>query len=305
MKKIIIGTRSSKLALWQADFIKSELIKLYPDIIIELKLIKTKGDKILDTALNKIGGKGLFTKELENELLEGTIDIAVHSLKDMPTILPDGLKLSAVTRRHSVEDVLIAKDSSATISKLKRNAIVATGSLRRKAQLLHHRPDFKITAVRGNVNTRLNKFVDSDWDAMVLARAGLERLRLDEHIANIISIEEMLPAVGQGALGIELANDNLHAIEIIKQLNDVATWRAVSAERAFLKALGGGCHTPIAAYAGFNDGMLTIDGLVSSIDGQKYYRRKITSENETPELLGEKLADMLIADGADGVLDKL
>ena len=193
------------------------------------------GDKILDVALSKIGDKGLFTKELENELLKGSIDIAVHSLKDLPTVLPEGLKLGAVTKRHPVEDILIARKKGMTIKKLPEGAVVATGSLRRSSQLLHIRPDIKIEELRGNVPTRINKFLESDWDAIILARAGVERLKLNKYISSIISTKDILPAVGQGALGIEIRSENKFAERTLKKIHNDKTYIAVRAERSLLK----------------------------------------------------------------------
>lgn len=205
---IVIGSRGSELALWQANHVKSQLEKKNKKISVEIKIIKTKGDKILDVALSKIGDRSLFTKELEVELLERRIDLAVHSLKDLQTQIPDGLKLAAVSKRHNVEDVLIARKKGITIFNLKKGATVATGSLRRRCQLLHHRPDIIITDLRGNITSRIDKFLKSDWDAIILASAGVERLNLKKYISSYIGIELILPAVGQGALGIEINADN-------------------------------------------------------------------------------------------------
>ena len=301
-ENIIIGTRSSQLALWQANFVKNELEKFFPGLNIELKHIKTMGDKILDKALDKIGDKGLFTKELENELLAGSIDLAVHSLKDLQTDIPAELKLAAVTKRHSVEDVLIAREKNLTISDLKQGATIATGSLRRKAQLLHLRPDFNIVDLRGNVTTRIKKFLDSDWDAIVLARAGVERIGKDKYISSIISTEEILPAVGQGALGIEIAGDNPGIEEILKPLNHVPTCINCKAERAFLKALGAGCKTPIAAYAKIIDIYVFLEGMVSSENGESFFREKISGYTERPVELGNKLAGKFLNHGANEII---
>ena len=214
-RKIIIGSRGSELALWQANFIKKQLQKNHRNITVEIKVIKTSGDKILDVALSKIGDKNLFTKELEIELLKGTIDLAVHSLKDLQTEIPAGLKLAAVTKRHDVEDVLIARKKGTTVENLKEDAVVATGSLRRKCQLMHIRPDIKIVDLRGNVPTRIQKFLKSDWDAIILARAGVERLKLKKYISSFIKTDLILPAVGQGALGIEINKENKFVNELL------------------------------------------------------------------------------------------
>lgn len=301
-EKLIIGSRGSELALWQANFVKKELERKNKNLLVEIKIIKTKGDKILDVALSKIGDKGLFTKELENELLNGTIDIAVHSLKDLQTEIPNGLKLAAVTKRHPIEDVLIARKKGIRIKDLKECAVVATGSLRRKAQLLHIRPDLKIVELRGNVPTRIKKFIESDWDAIILARAGLERLKLNKYISSFISIKEILPAVGQGALGIEIREDNNFAAEMLKKINDENTFIAVRAERALLKYLEGGCQVPIGAFANVKQTGLYLDAVIASIDGSITFRKKIRGSKNNPEKLGEKLADDLLKAGASEIL---
>lgn len=294
IKKLIIGTRSSSLALWQAEHIKGLLFAKHPDLEIELKHIKTKGDEILDVSLDKFGDKGIFTKEIENELLSGTIDIAVHSLKDLQTELPEGLKLAGVPERSRVEDVLIAREQGISIDDLKLNATIATGSVRRKAQLLHRRPDLNIIDIRGNVNTRIDKFLKSDWDGMVLAAAGVERLGLEEYISSYIPADIILPAVGQGALGIEIREMDDNTEEIIKEINHEPTLIAVAAERAFLKAMGGGCKTPIAALGIVNGNELTLEGLVATDDGKNVLRKKISANIEDAVSLGEKLAKELI-----------
>lgn len=304
-KKIIIGSRGSELALWQSNYIKKEIERKNKSVYVEIKLIKTKGDKIIDVALSKIGDKGLFTKELEIELLEGTIDLAVHSLKDLQTDIPDGLKLSAVTRRHEVEDVLIARKKGTTIFDLKENAVVATGSLRRKSQLLHLRPDIKIVELRGNVPTRINRFLESDWDAILLARAGLERLKLNKYISSYISPDVILPAVGQGALGLEIRSDNIIVDEILKSIHDEKTYLAVLAERSFLKTLEGGCQVPIGAYAEVRSNGIYLDGLVGSVDGTITFRKKLRGSKKNPHLLGKQVATDLISAGAGEILNEI
>ncbi|MCX6174582.1 MAG: hydroxymethylbilane synthase [Ignavibacteriales bacterium] len=303
--KLIIGSRGSDLALWQAKFIKKELERKNKNLYVEIKIINTKGDKILDVALSKIGDKGLFTKELENELLKGSIDIAVHSLKDLPTILPEDLKLAAVTKRHSVEDVLIARKKGTTIKKLPEGAIVATGSLRRSSQLLHIRQDIKIEELRGNVPTRIKKLLESGWDAIILARAGVERLKLNKHISSIINTKDILPAVGQGALGIEIRSDNKFAEMMLKKIHHEKTYIAVTAERSLLKELEGGCQVPIGAYAEVKPNGLYLDAVVASIDGSITYRKKIRGAKTNPEKLGKKLADDLLKAGADVILNNI
>lgn len=300
--KLVIGTRGSDLALWQSNFIKKELEKRNKNITAEIKIISTKGDKVLDVALSKIGDRSLFTKELENELLNGTIDIAVHSLKDLQTEIPKGLKLAAVTKRYPAEDVLIARKKGTTISNLRNNAVVATGSFRRSSQLLHLRPDIKVEELRGNVPTRINKFFDSNWDAIILARAGVERLNLKKYISSIISLDEILPAVGQGALGIEIRKDNKTVEQLLKKINDRKTFIAIQAERALLKALEGGCQVPIGAYAQVKRNGLYLDAVVGSLDGSVTFRKKMRGSIMDPKKLGQKLAKDLLSAGASVVL---
>ena len=304
-KKLIIGSRGSDLALWQSNFIKYELEKRYKDLIVTIKRIKTKGDKILDVALSKIGDKGLFTKDLENELLKGNIDIAVHSLKDLETHIPDGLKLAAITRRHKVEDVLIAKKPRVTIRTLPHEATVATGSLRRRSQLLHIRPDIKIVDLRGNVPTRIRKFLNSDWHGIILARAGVERLKMEQHISSYISVDEIIPAVGQGALGIEIKADNQFAAKMVQSVHDHDTFLAVSAERAFLKSLQGGCQVPIGAYAQVKSNGLYLAAVIGSIDGKTLFKKKTRGSKSDPEQTGRVLADDLLKAGAGRILDDI
>jgi hydroxymethylbilane synthase len=305
MRKLIIGSRGSELALWQADFVKKQLEKSDKNLEVEIKIIRTKGDKILNKSLSKIGDKGLFTKELENELFKGSIDIAVHSLKDLQTELPEGLILAAVTKRHPVEDVLIARKKRTTIDSLREGAVVATGSLRRKAQLLHLRPDIKIVDLRGNVPTRINKFLESDWDAIILARAGVERLNLKKYISSYISVDEILPAVGQGALGIEVKEDNYDAIEILESIHDFDTYVETAAERSLLKALEGGCQVPIGAYAKKESNGLYLDAVVASLDGAITFRKKMRDSSAKPEILGKKLAKDLLRAGAREILSDI
>jgi hydroxymethylbilane synthase len=303
--KLIIGSRGSDLALWQANFIKGEIRKANKDISIEIKIIHTKGDKILDVALSKIGDKGLFTKELEYKLLNDEIDVAVHSLKDLQTDIPQGLKLAAVTERHAVEDVLIARKKGIKIDGLPEGAVVATGSLRRRAQIKHLRPDIKIVELRGNVPTRIEKFLNSNWDAIILARAGVERLRLKKHISSIIDKETILPAVGQGALGIEIKKNNTFADKIVKLIHNEDTYAAILAERAFLKKLEGGCQIPIGAYAEVRSNGLYLSGLVSSIEGDITLRKTLRGSKKDPEKLGKNLASVMIRAGAKEILKEI
>lgn len=302
-EKLIIGSRGSELALWQAKHVKKELERKNKNLSVEIKIINTKGDKILDVALSKIGDKGLFTKELENELLNGTIDIAVHSLKDLQTQIPEGLKLAAVTKRHPVEDVLIAKKKGIRIKDLPESAIVATGSLRRRSQLKHLRPDIIIEELRGNVPTRIKKFSESKWDAIILARAGVERLKLTKHISSIITKKEILPAVGQGALGIEIKDGNILAEKTVKRIHNEKTFLAIRAERSLLKTLEGGCQVPIGAYAHIKNDQLFLEAMVGSVDGSVTFRKVLQGSKSNPEKLGERLAKDLLKAGAGSILD--
>lgn len=301
-QKIIIGSRGSELALWQANFVKRSIEKINKNVKVEINIIKTKGDKILDVALSKIGDKSLFTKELEVELLSKRIDLAVHSLKDLQTQIPNGLKLAAVTKRHDVEDVLIARKKGMTIQSLPEFGVVATGSLRRRSQLLHLRPDLTIFDLRGNVPSRIQKFLESEWDAIILARAGVERLNLKKHISSFIPKEEILPAVGQGALGIEIQEDNKAVEEIVQSLHHDDTYKAVTAERALLRALEGGCQVPIGAFAEVKQSGLYLDAVVGSLDGSITYRKKLRGSKNEPEKLGKTLAKDLLRAGAKEIL---
>ncbi len=304
-EKLIIGTRKSELALWQANFVKKEIEKTNKNISVELKLVQTKGDKILNVALAEIGDKSLFTKELEIELLNGEIDLAVHSLKDLQTTLPDKLILGAVTKRHEVEDVLIARNKKTTLYNLRENAVVATGSLRRQSQLKHLRPDITVVNLRGNIPTRIQKFLDSDWDAIILARAGVERLKMQKYISMYLPKDIFLPAVGQGALGIEIREDNLRVRNVIKKLNDENTLCAVTAERTFLKTLEGGCQVPIGAYAEVRQSGLYLDGFVGSLDGSITFRKKIRGSKKDPEKSGKTLAKDILKAGAKIILQDI
>jgi len=303
--KVVIGSRGSDLALWQANFVKKELERKNRNIVVDIKIIKTMGDKILNFPLSKIGDKSLFTKELEIQLLEKKIDLAVHSLKDLQTQIPDGLKLSAVTKRHGAEDVLIARKKGVTILNLKEGATVATGSLRRECQLLHLRPDIKTVELRGNVPTRIKKFLKSNWDAIILARAGVERLKLKKYISSYIHTELMLPAVGQGALGIEIHKDNLFIDELLQKIHHEDTYSAVLAERSLLKTLEGGCQVPIGAFAELKPNGLYLDAMVGSLDGTITFRKRMRGSKKNPELLGKSVAKKLLKAGAKSVLKEI
>lgn len=303
-EKIVIGTRSSKLALWQAEFVKTELEKKYPGLVVELKLMTTKGDKILDAPLAKIGGKGLFTKELEQAMLDGQIDLAVHSLKDMPTEVPKGLVITAITKRFDPGDAMVSNKYK-RFADLPEGAKVGTSSLRRRAQLLHVRPDLNIVDLRGNVNTRLRKLDEEDFDAIILAVAGLKRLGYGDRITEVLPRDMMLPAVGQGALAIESREDDFAVRNLVAFLHDLDTSTATKAERAFLARVEGGCQVPVGVYAeaGYVD--MTIEAVIASPDGKRLYRSAIGGRCSEREMLGEILADRLLRAGALEVMHEL
>ncbi len=302
--KLVIGTRKSDLALWQANYVKKEL-ESRCNVKVELKKISTKGDKILDVALSKIGDKGLFTKELERALLTNEIDLAVHSLKDMPTELPAGLVLGAVTKRDAPEDVLISKKKNLTIDNLPEGATVATGSLRRKSQLLSLRPDVEVVDLRGNVPTRIEKFLKSNWDAIILARAGVERLKLTKYVSSIVPTYVMLPAVGQGALGIEIREGDEFVKNVIRKIDSKYSHVAAIAERAFLRRLEGGCQTPVAAFAEVRSNGLYLSGFVGSLDGSVTFRKRVRGKIRDAEKLGITLAEEILSAGADKILEEI
>lgn len=298
---LIIGTRQSLLALWQSNHIASLLRKQYPDCQVTLKKIVTKGDRILDVPLAQIGGKGLFTKEIETELLDGTVDLAVHSLKDMPTVLPEGLCLTAITTRANVGDAFIS-NKYASFSELPQGAVLGTSSLRRKAQLLAVRPDLKIVDLRGNVDTRLRKLDEGQMDAIILAAAGLERLGHADRIREIIPTTVCLPAVGQGALAIECRSDNKEVREMLAFLNDLPTKQATDAERAFLSLIEGGCQVPIGVHAEVENDNVKIEAVIASLDGSKVLRNNITGPAVNAAELGRKLGQQMLAEGGEQIL---
>ena len=302
--KIVIGTRKSQLALWQADYVADRLRERYPEITVEKKLIITKGDKILDTPLAKIGGKGLFTKALEDEMLAGDIDIAVHSLKDVPTELPEGLKIAAITKRFDPGDALVSPKYG-TLDKLPKGARVGTSSLRRSAQLLHARPDLKIESLRGNVNTRLKKLEEENFDGIILAVAGLKRLEMEDRITQVLPIEICLPAVGQGALAIEARQGDEEILSLIEFLNDETTVACTNGERAFLKAVEGGCQIPVGVYGVPAEKGIALEAVIASVDGQRLYRDNVQGSAEEAESLGRALAEKLLNAGGREILQEL
>jgi len=304
-QRIIIGTRGSELALWQAEYVQRVIRENHPGLEVALEIIKTKGDKILDQALSKIGDKGLFTREIENALLDGRVDIAVHSLKDLPTETPDGLCIAAITEREMVNDVLISKHGH-SLEQLPDEAVIATGSLRRRAQLLHLRPDLRIVDIRGNLNTRLEKFDASDCHAMVLAYAGIARLGLGHRISHVIPTTYILPAVGQGALGVEIRVDDRRVEDIVACLHHSESAAAASAERAMLRELEGGCQVPIGAYARIEKGRLLLDAMVASVDASlRLDTRGSAGDPAKSESLGKRVAKKLLDNGAREILDEI
>lgn len=304
--KIVIGSRGSKLALTQAGIVKAQLQTLHPALQIAIEMIKTSGD-VNTEPLSVIGGKGVFTKELEEALLDGRIDVAVHSLKDLPTVMPERLVLAAICKREDPRDALVLPrkkggHSIISISNLAKSAIVGTSSPRRLAQLKHLRRDLVFKDLRGNVDTRLRKLDEGQYDALLLACAGLRRLGLESRISAALSTEQILPAVGQGALGIETRANDDETIGIARAVDHKFTRLACVAERAFLSRLGGGCLLPIAAHATVRDKRIRLDGLVSDTEGKRIVRDRITGSLNDAELLGEQLAEMLLANGAAALL---
>lgn len=296
-----IGTRQSLLALWQSNFIAGELRKEYPNCEVTLKKIVTKGDRILDVPLAQIGGKGLFTKEIEEELLYGTVDLAVHSLKDMPTVLPEGLCLTVITSRANVGDAFVSNKYN-SFAELPQGAVLGTSSLRRRAQLLAARPDLKIVDLRGNVDTRLRKLDEGNMDAIILAAAGLQRLGHGDRIKEIIPTSVCLPAVGQGALAIECRTDNTEVREMLAFLNDKATKQATDAERAFLGLVEGGCQVPIGVHAEVQDNEIKVEAIIASLDGSTVLRNTISGDAEKAVELGQKLGHQMLSEGGQDIL---
>ncbi|HLM56038.1 MAG TPA: hydroxymethylbilane synthase [Pyrinomonadaceae bacterium] len=304
--ELVIGSRGSKLALWQSNWVKSRLEALDPRLSVRIEVVKTQGDVMRDVPLSVIGGQGAFTKELETALLERRVDIAVHSLKDLPTVVPEGLSITAVPEREDPRDALVLKAGTdaggASLSSLPEGSTVGTSSLRRMAQLRHLRPDVQIKDLRGNVDTRLRKLDEGDYDALILASAGLRRLGLDARISAPVEPGEMLPAVGQGALGVETRADNEAAVALVSRLDHAPTRAAVVAERALLRHLGGGCQVPIAAHALVEGDRLILDGLVAALDGGRLIRDRLESATADAASAGERLAARLNERGASSLL---
>ena len=302
--QIIIGTRGSKLALWQADYVEQRLREEYPGLQVTQKRISTKGDRILDVPLAKIGGKGLFTKELEEEMLSGSIDLAVHSLKDMPAKVPDGLMIAAVTKRLDPGDALVSNRFS-SFSELPQGARVGTSSLRRRAQLLCARPDLTMIDLRGNVNTRLRKLDEGEYDAIVLAVAGLKRLGFADRIREVLPQTMVLPAVGQGALAIETRAADKETRDMLAFLRDDETICCAEAERSFLARVEGGCQVPVGVYATAEDDDLKIEAVIASLDGRRSYRGTVNGAKADAAKLGKGLAEKLLNEGGAKILQEL
>lgn len=299
--KLTIGTRQSLLALWQSNHIAALLREKYPECEVVLKKIVTKGDRILDVPLAQIGGKGLFTKEIETELADGTIDLAVHSLKDMPTVLPEGLCLTAITERANVGDAFVS-NKYASFEELPLGAVIGTSSLRRKAQLLAARPDLQIMDLRGNVDTRLRKLDEGLYDAIILAAAGLERLGHGDRITALIPPDVCLPAVGQGALAIEARTADDEVRSMLEFLNDLPTKQSTDAERAFLGLLEGGCQVPIGVHADVAGEQIKIEAIIAALDGSTVLRDTITGKAEDAVALGQHLGKKMLATGGQEIL---
>lgn len=299
--KLTIGTRGSKLALWQAHWVKGEIETHHPGLTVELSIIKTTGDKITDVPLAQVGGKGLFVKEIEEALLSKRVDLAVHSMKDVPTAFPDGLGLVVTTKREDPRDALLSPNH-ASIDALPGGARVGTASLRRQAQLLARRPDLKIFPLRGNLDTRLKRLTDGEYDAILLACAGLSRLGWGEGLTYPIPLEECLPAIGQGALGIECRLSDSATRDAVAFLNHADTADAVAAERALLARLEGGCQVPIAAHGRVDGDRLTLDGLVGDERGSQIIRGHREGARTDAEAIGTALAEELLANGAEAIL---
>ena len=306
MKKVVIATRGSQLALWQAEHIKSRLMAQYEGLEVELLILKTKGDIILDVPLAKVGGKGLFVKEIEEALLAGTADLAVHSMKDVPMVLPEGLTLGAVPEREICTDLFLS-EKYASLEELPQGAKLGTSSLRRQSQSLALRPDLEVAMLRGNVETRLRKMKEGQYDAIILARAGVKRLGLGATLQQDLTPPSFLPAVGQGALGIEIREDRPEMRELVAFLDDMPTRLCVTAERAFLRRLDGGCQVPIAAHAVLDGEELVLEALVADPLGKVVFRDTVrcAATLEEADAAGQKLAEKLLADGADKILAEL
>ena len=304
MSKVTIGSRGSPLALWQANWVKDLLLGHHSDLAVDIKIIKTSGDIIQDVPLAKIGGKGLFVKEIEEGLLKSEVDFAVHSMKDMPIIFPVNLCIACVTKRENPFDALISKNDI-KLDDLPKGAKIGTGSLRRMSQLLYYRPDLKLVPLRGNLETRLKKLETEGLDAIILAAAGLIRLGWSDRITEIIPPEILLPAMGQGAVGIETRKNDVDNQILLADLDDEETHYALDAERALVSQLEGGCNVPIGSYATLNGDQITLTGLVASLDGKTMYKKELTDLKTNAVALGRKMGNELIEMGADRIMQEI
>jgi hydroxymethylbilane synthase len=304
LSNIVIGTRGSPLALWQANWVKDRIEEQNQGLSVTLTIIHTTGDKILDTPLAMVGGKGLFVKEIETALINREVDLAVHSMKDVPTKLPDELEISVIAEREDPRDAFIAREIE-SFDQLPKGAKVGTSSLRRQAMILNRRPDLKIIPLRGNVGTRLRKLTEEKLDAIILAAAGLKRMEQENEITEYMDIKDSLPAVAQGALGIETRKGDDKTLALINFLNHTDTRMAVEAERAFLEKLEGGCQVPIAAYATLTGDIITLDGLVGAVDGSVLHRKKMSANVDERKKLGVDLAEIILDMGAGKILKEL
>jgi len=301
---LVVGTRGSRLAVWQAEWVQARLKELAPGLTVTLQRIKTSGDMILDVPLAVIGGKGLFVKEIEEGLLRGEIDLAVHSMKDVPTVLPDGLDILCVPARDDPRDVLVSRDSC-SLDQLPKGSRVGTSSLRRQAQLLHYRLDLRIELLRGNLDTRLRKLHNGEYEAIVLAAAGLSRMGWSNKVTEYLPPEVSLPAIGQGALGLEGRRKDRFVQALVEKLEHRPTRTAVTAERALLERLEGGCQVPIAAHATVKGDTLIMDGLIASVDGRQLIRDTIQGPASEAQGLGKQLAEKLLAQGGNVILNEI
>jgi hydroxymethylbilane synthase len=304
MKTLTIASRESRLALWQAEHIQTRLQELYPDLTVNILPMTTQGDQILDKTLSKIGGKGLFVKELETALLDGRADIAVHSAKDVPMVLPVGFTLAAICEREDARDAFVSNQYEA-LADLPEGAVVGTASLRREAQIRARFPHLQIKPLRGNVQTRLRKLDEGEFDAIILASAGLIRLDLAHRITGLIDVSDSLPAPGQGALAIEISAARPDLLAVLAPLNHASTAACVLAERTLSRLLGGSCQIPLGAYATENDGMVTLQGLVASVDGLTVLKTEATAPLKEAEALGALLAEQLRVQGAQTIIDDI
>jgi hydroxymethylbilane synthase len=302
-EKLVIGTRGSKLALWQSEYIKG-LVEEITGLPVELKIIKTTGDKILDVPLAKVGGKGLFTKELEVELMAGTVDLCVHSMKDVPTELPEGLYISATPKRVDPRDALVS-GAGYTLETLPEGAKVGTSSLRRIAQVRHLRPDVEIVDVRGNLDTRMRKAEEGDLDVVILASAGITRMGWADRISSYIPTEQMVSAVGQGAIGIEIRENDEFMRDVSAKISDAETFTCVTAERVVMRKLEGGCQVPIGAYATLDGDTMRMDAIVGSVAGDRVLRAHVDGDADDPVAVGETMVAALLELGAHEILAEI